>query len=391
MRHITAAVSLFTSLVTAQDFLHYKFDSACTTEVINYATGPQAFAGNGTLQSNSTLSPFDTGAFGGCLAGGANVAPTYYNRVVSGWDPSAQPLTGDLTMAWFMRLRSGATVGTGLNYLLGAPSGGFRLFTNGVAGTGLLQREVLVSGGNSGARDFQLPAAATNVQALAAAGWVHLAMVVDSTAQTADWYVNGSSVLQLTGVPGAQISLAGPFTIGAYSVAATGAGSAYDIDEFLLSKRAYTAGEVLAMSLAPRAGDGDYTSGVVSQCGAGNVVLGSVGGAPSLGNPGYGLQVTSATPSLFLLLAGLDRCTFGGSVPLPLDGTPLLPLLNGCFIVTDAPVIVNGVTAAGPSVVPFAIAPGAPIGTVVYTQALGLELATLASSMSNGFATAVGN
>ena len=33
MRHITAAVTLFASLVTAQDFLHYKFDSACTTEV----------------------------------------------------------------------------------------------------------------------------------------------------------------------------------------------------------------------------------------------------------------------------------------------------------------------------------------------------------------------
>ena len=110
MRHITAAVSLFTSLVTAQDFLHYKFDSACTTEIINYATGPQAFAGNGTLQSNSALSPFDTGVFGGSLAGGANAAPTYYNRVVSGWDPSAQPLTGDLTMAWFMRLRSGAAL-----------------------------------------------------------------------------------------------------------------------------------------------------------------------------------------------------------------------------------------------------------------------------------------
>jgi len=330
------------------------------------------------------ISPFGTGMFGGCLAGGANLAPTYYNRVITGWNPGTQPIVGSLTMAWFMKLRSGASVGTTLCYIMGAPSGGFRLFTNGVAGTGLYQREIVPSGGNP-LRDFVLPAATTNVQALAAAGWVHIAMVFDSTAQTANWYVNGSSVLQLNGVPGASITLAGPFQVGYYS-----SPSAYDIDEFFMSLRALSAAEVLVLSLSQRAGDGDYTSGIPSQCGAGNVVVASSGGPPTIGNLGYALTVTATTPSIYLLLAGFDRCLFGGAIPLPFDGTPILPLLNGCWVLTDAPVLFNGTALGGPETIPLPIAATVGPGTAIYWQALGIDITTFASSMSNGFATSIG-
>lgn len=51
------AFSLLSVPAVAQDFIHYKFDSGCTTEVVNYATGPQALAANGVLQSNSAISP----------------------------------------------------------------------------------------------------------------------------------------------------------------------------------------------------------------------------------------------------------------------------------------------------------------------------------------------
>lgn len=389
MRQHLLALSLLVTTAASQDLVYYKFNSACTTEVINYATGPQAF-GNGTLQSNSTASPFITGRFDGGLAGGSNATPGFYNRVLTGWNPATQPLTGSLTMAWFMRLRSGATISTALNYVLGAPSGGIRLFTNGAAGTGLIHREILAGGGAPTVRDFQLPAATFDVQAAAALAWVHIAIVVDATAQTADWFVNGTSVLQRTGVPGANMSLAGPFMLGAYSTATTGAGSVYEMDEFLLSNRAYAPAEILALATAPRGADGDYTSGIATQCGSGNVILGSVGGAPAAGNPGYGLQVSTATPSVFLLLAGFDRCQFGGTTPLPLDGTPLLPLLAGCWILADAPLIVNGLAAAGPVVVPLALPATAPFATTIYTQVLSLDIATSAASMSNGFASAIG-
>jgi hypothetical protein len=385
-----AALALFCATATAQDFIHYKFDANCTSEVINYANGPQAFAANGQLQSNSTSSPWDVGVFGGCLAGGANVAPTYYNRVVSGWNPSLQPITGSVTIAWFMRQRAGSTIGTTLNYLLGAATGGHRLFTNGVAGVSLLQREILVSGGNSGARDFQLPVATTNIQALAAAGWTHVAMVIDSTAQTADWYVNGTSVFQLQNVPGALINLAGSYMVGSYSTAATGAGSVYDIDEFLISLRAFSAAEVLALSTSPKAGDGDYTSGIAAQCGAGNVTLSSAGGAPVAGNLAYSLDVAATTPSLYVLLAGFDRCTFGGALPLPLDGTPLAPLLNGCWILADAPVTLAGVVLGSPSNIALPIPATTPLGFGLYSQVLALDGTTFATSMSSGFASSIG-
>ncbi len=385
-----AAFACVTSFLTAQDFIHYKFDANCTGEVINLANGPQAFPGNGTLQSNSTISAFDVGLFGGCLAGGSNVATTYYNRVVSGWNPSTQPITGDLTIAWSMRLRAGANIGTSLNYLLGAPSGGHRLFTNGVASTGLMQREVLASGGNSGVRDFLLPAATMNVQALAAAGWTHIALVVDTATLTATWYVNGANVFQLANVPGALINLNGPYMVGAYSAAATAAGSAYDIDEFLISLRAYSAAEILVMSTTPRAGDGDYLSAIPAQCGSGNVTLASSGGAPSAGNLAYSLDVTATTPSLYVMMLGFDRCLFGGAIPLPLDGTPFSPLLNGCWILADPAVTIGGAALAGTAPNALPIPATAPYGAAIYSQVLALDAVTLASSMSAGFASSVG-
>jgi hypothetical protein len=381
------ALTILASSALAQDFIHYKFDANCTAEVINYATGPQALAANGVFQSNATTQ-FDAGAFGGCLAGGS-ASPAGYNRVITGWDPGTQNVTGSLTMAWFMKERYAP--GTGLSYLAGAPSGGFRLFTNGVASTGLYQRTILAGGGNgvnaSITNDFWLPPANANIQALAAAGWIHVAMVIDATAQTADWYVNGVSVLQLPNVPGALINAPGPFQLGYYSLAA---GSPYDIDEFVMSLRAYSAGEILALSLAPKAGDGDYRSGIPSQCGAGNVTLVSSGGAPALSNFLYGLDVSTTTTSLYVLLLGLDRCSFGGAIPLPLDGTPLAPLLSGCWILADAPVTLAGVASPVPATIPLPILPSFPLGAAIYSQVLALDGVTFATSMSNGFVSSIG-
>ena len=48
-----AAIAALAPALSAQDFIHYKFDANCTSEVINYATGPQALASNGTLQTSS--------------------------------------------------------------------------------------------------------------------------------------------------------------------------------------------------------------------------------------------------------------------------------------------------------------------------------------------------
>lgn len=388
MRTLLAlGLCLAASPALAQDFIHFKFDSTCTNEIINFAEGASALPSNGVLTSSSAISSFDVGVFDNCLAGGNVGTGAYYNRVTTTWNPGTQPVVGDLTMAWFMRLRSGAILGTGVNYLMGAPSGGFRLFTNGVAGLGLYQREIVASGGNPG-RDFVLPAATFDVQAAAALGWVHVAMVFDSTAQTADWYINGSSVLQLTGVPGASITLPGPFMLGGYSTT-TGATS-YDLDEFVMSLRAYSAPEILALSLAPMAGDGTYVSGSTTQCGS--LSLDSTGGRPSIGNSSYALTVTPANPSIYAVLFGFSRCSYAGVLPLPLDGATLTPLATGCTILADNVLSLSGVAVTGAASQPFAIpADPAFTGLKFYTQGLSIDLASLALSASNGLAISIGN
>lgn len=388
-RIVPAALFLLAT-ANAQDFIQYSFDSTCTNEVINLATGTLALASNGTLETNSATSPYAAGVFGGSsLSGGASLST--YNRVRTGWDPSVQPITGDFTMAWFMKERTAP--GTSLSYIMGAPSGGIRLFTNGVAGRGLYQRTILAGGGNgtnaSITQDFFLPAANADIQTLAAAGWVHVAIVVDATAQTADWYVNGSSVLQLTGVPGAQLNLAGPFTVGYYTNA-----SLYDLDEFLISLRAYTPAEILALSLAKKAGAGDYTSGIAAQCNPGNVTLDSTGGAPAIGNFNYGLTINVTQPSLYVLLFGFNRCSFaGGTFALPLDAGTLAPFAAGCWILTDIASQVVGIANPGqPALLPIPIPPVASyVGLDLYGQAVGVDLATSALAASNGVLTSIGN
>jgi hypothetical protein len=389
MRTMLRSLSAFaaaTALASAQDFIQYRFDSPCTTEVVNYATGPAALPANGVLESTSPTSPYTTGVFGGALAAGSTVATTYYNRVRTGWDPGTQPVNGDFTMAFFMRQQ---TANGSAFYIMGAPSGGVRLFTNGIAGRGLYQRLILASGGNginaSIANDFYLPAAVVDVQTLAAAGWVHVAIVVDATAQTADWYVNGVSVLQLTGVVGgASITAAGPYTVGYYSST-----SHFDIDEFLVSLRAYTPAEILALSLVSKGGDGDYTMGVPAQCGT--LGLGSTGGAPSIGNATYALQVNTAQTGFYAVLLGFDRCSLGGFVPLPVDGGTLLPLAAGCSLLTDIGISIGGFATGTPATVPFAI-PGDQsfAGLNLYSQAVLLDTVSGSLSASNGFAIGLG-
>jgi hypothetical protein len=202
------------------------------------------------------------------------------------------------------------------------------------------------------------------------------------------WYVNGAvdATIAIT----APAALTGTdFAIGARQTNGSSP-SPLETDEFVFSTNVWTASEVLALASAPRAGDGNYTSGITTQCGGGAVTVDGAGGEPVIGNLNYGVTVTTATPSLFLLLAGLDKCNFGGAVPLPLDGTPLLPFLNGCWILTDAVVTLSGVTSAGPASVAFPIPATVPPGTSLYMQALGLDLATFAGSMSDGFAIGTG-
>jgi hypothetical protein len=375
MRATTLAVLCLAPLarLLAQDTLHYRFDEGCGSEVINLATG--SAVGNASLVTTlpgGVAAARITGQFGAAMSGSvfpAGGGNTYLN---TGWAPSTP--TGSFSFAMWIRNRPGNPTAIAFGYLFGATGGNLRLFT-GSSG------KMFLSGFPGSATSV------TNLTTLLNSGWVHVACTVDATTSQASWYVNGApdGVSTFTGV----VSIPGTnFTVGARNNTG-GSVSPLDTDEFVLTTNVWTAAEVAAMIAAPRAGDGDYLSGIAGQCGSGNVVLGSTGGAPQLGNLGYSLTVSATTPSLYVLLAGFDRCIYGGVLPLPLDATPLVPLLNGCWILADAPITIGG-TVVGTDVLPLPIGLGVPAGANVYTQALALDLATLGSSMSSGFATSPG-
>jgi hypothetical protein len=368
------AIAVVIAAAPSQDVLHYKFDERCGAEVINFA--PSAVA-NGAIVTNlpgGASAARVAGQFDQALTGSAFPGPSSTTHLVTGWAPTTT--TGNFSFASWIRNRPGNPTAIAFGYLFGATGGNLRLFT-GSSG------RMFLSGFPGGATS------AADLTPLLNAGWVHIACTVDAAALQATWYINGVAdpAVTFTGA----VALAGTnFAVGSRS--STGSNySPLDTDEFLWSDSVWTAAEVLALAAAPRAADGDYTSDVTVQCGGGSTVVSGVGGEPFAGNLSYGLSVATATPSLFLLLVGFDRCLFNGAVPLPLDGTPLLPLLNGCFILADAPVIVSGTALGSPATVPFPLPATVPASTNLYVQSLSLDLATTASTMSFGFAISTGS
>lgn len=359
-------------VLPAQDILHFKFDGGCGSEAINFAPGGSNGAITTTAPGGVAVARI-SGRYVTALGGsGSAYGNTWMD---TGWAPGTS--TGNYSFAMWIRNRP-QTGSIGFGYLFGATGSGasFRLFTG--------------SSGKLFLSDNGYSATSVNdLTALLNAGWVHVACVVDGNNLSATWYING--------VADPAVTLSGPvapsgtdFTIGARSTSGSSP-SPLDTDEFRLTDQLWTPAEVLAMATGtrPMAADADYDLGVPAQCGAGNVTLSSGGGAPAIGNANYTLEVSATSPSIVVLVAGFNRCQFGGVVPLPLDLTPLVAFLPGCFLVTDAPVAVNGVAVGTPAVFPLAIPANAPTGTI-YAQALGLDLTTSASSMSDGFAIAIG-
>lgn len=369
-----AALSLAAGAV-AQDRILYKFDGACTGEVINHA--PLGY-GNGSLTVG-----YGTGFAAGRFAGGlgAGYGQTSVRNVVdTGFAPATTPWTGDLTIALWARKET--SFSSTLSYLFGMSANGFRLFTNGAAGRGLYLRAL-----TSGSGDLLLPETVVDFQTLATSNWVHLAVTIDDTAHVATWYVNGSPVHTVTAAPDVQIDSPGTLLVGGYGATSL---SSYSLDEVLFSERLYSAAEIAELATGTRAGYGAYDSDTTTQCNPGLIALDSTGGRPFFGNLNYALRVTAAAPQLWLLLYGETRCTLGGVLPLPLDGGLLLPELTGCQLLADPLILVQGGAVPGsPASIPLPISAALPSGASAFCQVLGLQ-ANGTVAMSNGFTVSVG-
>src|SRR5690606_24744055 len=168
--------------------------------------------------------------------------------------------------------------------------------------------------------------------------------------------------------------------------------SAYSFDEFLISLRAYSPAEIMALANSPRAGDGEFLSGVPSQCGS--VSLHGNGQRPVLGNGTYGMVLQTNASGPWSVNLGFSRCTLGGSMQLPLDAGALTPLAQGCWLLADSLASVDGIAAGGPVQIPFPI-PASPTlaGLELYAQGLLIDFTTPPGQIeaSNGLAIAIGN
>lgn len=354
---------LLGSPLGAQDFLLYRFDSGDTAGVEpNLATGPTAFPMSGTVETN-TGAPHTDGRFGTALAAG-NALTGEYNRVRTGWVPSAAPLDGDLTFAFWMRQRN---VVTSPSLLCGVTvASGVRVFTSSIAGRGLYYRAVLASGSNTSIpQDLLLPAAAADIQTLAAAGWVHVALVVDSAARTAQFYVDGAPVYTKANAGPARLASSGEFLVGFQG---TSSESPYDLDEFLISNRAYAPAEIqeLFTGPQPRSREVPYTMDR-PLCGAAE--LRGCDGPPDLGNANYGLELESDARGVFMLFVGHQRDTLGGTVALPVELQPF----DGCWLLTDIDARRVGSKSAQKVRIPLPIPDLAVEELVLYAQGFLLE------------------
>jgi hypothetical protein len=313
--------------------LYYSFDRGAGTQAIN-AAGIEGGAKALADLSRPAGSPWTGGRFGFGLRAGTTVDTGFHGDLGSRF-----------TVAWFMR---GNAAPSAPSPILGL--GNWRIFTGGAAGKGLRCT------GWGGAQGLDLP---DDVQALAAGGWVHVALVADGDLGQAAWFVNG--ILRRSIVLPAAVAI--PASAASLEIGSTqGLANVYDLDELRLDAAAQNAGTIVQWASRPSAAALPFTSA----CGA---------SLRSTGMPAPGGQIdyrVEAAPGSQALLA-LGFSTQLGAVPLPLDLGLFAPALAGCAWYSDLTITLPAVPVppGGIAVVPLNV-PNNPAlaGLEVYAQAL---------------------
>jgi hypothetical protein len=303
----------------------------------------------------------------------------YHNYVDTGWAPN---FTGDFTIAWFQKERTPNTT-NGLAYMISG-QGSFRMFQGGVAYNGLYLR---AWGGSPADLVLGDPSRATSgpvydLMTESQNRWVHVAIVVDATAGTGTWYIDGRPLSPTISVTaGANLSLTGNMKLGQH----TGTTSSYrhDIDEFRFSTRAVPASEISKWA-AVRPGESfDYVAGCQG-------TLASSSG-PSIGKP-WLMNVTGPANSGGIISVGLSRTLLLGAIPLPIDLGLALPPLAGCNFASSMdfvlPMALNA-QGAGSFVIPIPNDPGF-INLAFYNQGILVGGGSTMAS-TNGLGGIVGN
>ena len=230
----------------------------------------------------------------------------------------------DMTISWWHRVgTTGAGTANAFAYVFGGPSSSMRCFVDGAAGNGLIR----YAGTGAGNVD-----SLTDIKTGLANQWTHLALRIDNTAGTADWYINGVLDGGAVFTPGAHSVQHSPLWVG-FDNGTQNYSLFYSMDDFRVYGRALSPAEIAAIAGSTEpAVTAIYGDGCP---GAGGLVptIAASGGAPAVGNPLFALELTDAEPgSLGVLALGASatQLTAGGSpLPLPL-GTFAAGFAPGC-------------------------------------------------------------
>ena len=344
---LVATSVAFSVSLSAQCELYYKFDRGVGDTAVNYGTA----AVESKIMSMTTAPWAAAGQHGGSLQGSANTSTTDYVYCDTGWNAA---VATDFTVSWWSKQR--VVPGTALSYVFSG-KGSFRCFTNGVAGTELWCRAW-------GGVDLKLPTVGGTFQTRAAAATgVSVALVVDATNKSAQWYVDGAAHGAAIPLVAAVAIPAGNFIIGKHT--SDSSSFAYDVDEFRFCSRAATAAEIKAWHSLPHAAAGHLGK----DCGI--VMAGK--GAPTEGNALFALDFKSAAAFRYLFVAGVK----------PLAGFDMgvaFPAVAGCTWYTEFFIQITG-SSPGSTSLPVPIPNGAA-GAAVEAQILGFDTAGKAM-MSN--------
>ncbi len=347
MRRSSAILALAGSLFAQNEIIHYTFDSTDTTQVLNYASGPQAAPEFG-MTTYDEFTSYAPGRFGSALDASMYVG-TKATAVMTGCTCAHQ---GAVTVAFFL-FNELATSSLAWSPVTGQPA--WSIATGGSAGPGL----ALVGwGGAPITGNFSTPVHQMS-------GWNHFAIVVDPQTGTATWYHNGVPATT-TAIPGSAGVVFGGGELLVGSDYVNMCGSLYRIDEFRMLGRAVTTAEIAAWASQPVAATTAFGN-------AHGIDL-HANGLPTIGN--LGLVLDAAAPqSTIVVLTGGFSYAMHGPLPLPFDLGTLLPGAGGQQL------LVAPVTSAGSLVLGGQASFALPIpqlqslgGAQLFLQTIGLGL-----------------
>ena len=364
---------LFTTGMT-QDVLHYKFEAGTGESIINYAarSGIAPALAMGVSLGQTTTLAWTDGRFGRAYRGTTFASPS--SGVDTGWDGG---FSGAFTFATFLRLRQPIPTNDLANFARNDT--GWSAYVRGNDGKLYVQW---------GSRDRGNTAA--NVLALAANGWVHVALVADPTTQIARFYINGAPEIPIA--MGSRPVQLDPGVTPMRLLGSTLDGS-FDIDEFRFRLGVTSAAEIARWANDDVAADGPFGRACYPR---GRLVLlesnAPVQGRPSIGNANYAIQLYALPGSSFQLGVGTSRTNFG-PVTLPLDLSGVGPNLNGClwYVSVDVGIIPGVIPATGVSTIPAGVpAVSGLVGVDLHLQAF-LRSGVLQRFMtSNAFVVSIG-